>query len=111
MVLREGTTFAIPTGRWSVIEECSGINYLIASVAIGTLYAYLTFRSLTRRLAFIALSVAVPLVANGVRVYLIVIAAHLSNNSFGAGVDHLVLGWVLYGAVLLALFWIGSRFA
>ena len=41
-VYREGLSFVIPSGNWSVVEACSGVRYLIASVVVGTLYAYLT---------------------------------------------------------------------
>ncbi|MEP6878877.1 MAG: exosortase A, partial [Nitrosospira sp.] len=54
-VYREGSFFSIPSGNWSVVEACSGLRYLIASFTLGTLYAYMTYRSLARRLAFIAL--------------------------------------------------------
>src|SRR5690606_29470903 len=45
-VYREGLHFTLPTGRWSVVEACSGLRYLIASLALGVLYAYLQFRTL-----------------------------------------------------------------
>src|SRR6185295_2433317 len=44
-VYREGTFFDIPTGHWSVVEACSGLRYLIASVTIGAVFAYLTYRT------------------------------------------------------------------
>jgi exosortase A len=78
-VYREGTFFTIPSGNWSVVEGCSGLRYLIASVVTGCLYAYLTYRSLTRRVVFLIASVVVPIVANGFRAYLIVMIAHLSD--------------------------------
>ena len=45
-VYREGLHFTLPSGRWSVVEACSGVRYIIASVTVGTLYAYLTYLSL-----------------------------------------------------------------
>jgi exosortase A len=108
-VHREGTHFVIPTGRWSVVEACSGIRYLIASVVVGVLYAWTMYRSPLRRSLFIALSVAVPLVANWLRAYLIVMLGHLSDNRVAAGVDHLIYGWVFFGFVIALMFWIGSR--
>lgn len=107
-VYREGTFFTIPSGNWSVVEACSGLRYLIASFTLGTLYAYLTYRSLKRRLTFIALSVIVPIVANGIRAYLIVMTGHLSDMRLAVGFDHLIYGWVFFGFVMLLLFWIGS---
>lgn len=107
-VFHEGTFFEIPSGRWSVVEGCSGVRYLIASVTLGCLYAYLSYRSLSRRLLFIALSVLVPIIANGLRAYMIVMIAHLSDMRLALGVDHLIYGWVFFGVVMLLLFWLGS---
>jgi exosortase A len=107
-VYREGTFFTLPTGNWSVVEACSGLRYLIASFTLGSLYAYLTYTSLKRRLAFIALSVIVPIVANGLRAYMIVMMGHLSGMTLAVGVDHLIYGWLFFGIVMLLLFWIGS---
>lgn len=108
-VLREGTQFTIPTGRWSVVEACSGVRYLIASFTLGCLFAYLNYRSLPRRALFVLLSIVVPIAANAVRAYLIVLLGHLSGNRLAAGVDHLVYGWIFFGLVMFLLFWAGSR--
>lgn len=107
-VYREGLHFMVPTGRWSVVEACSGLRYLIASLALGVLFAYLQFRTLKYRLAFIALSIVVPIVANWIRAYMIVMIGHLSSNKLAAGADHLIYGWVFFGIVMGLVFWIGS---
>ena len=107
-VLRNGTRFEIPTGSWSVVEACSGVRYLISSVTIGCLYAYLTYRSTTRRLVFIAFSIVVPIIANGLRAYMIVMIGHLSSMKLATGVDHLIYGWLFFGLVMFLMFWIGS---
>jgi exosortase A len=107
-VYREGTFFSIPSGDWSVVEACSGLRYLIASVTLGVLYAYLTYRSWKRRLLFTLAAIAVPIFANSGRAYLIVMIGHLSGMEHAVGVDHLIYGWVFFGIVMLLLFWIGS---
>jgi len=108
-VFREGQSFVIPSGRWSVIETCSGIRYLIASMFVGSLFSWLMFRSFARRFFFLATSVVVPIVANWMRAYMIVMLGHLSGNRVAVGVDHLLYGWVFFGLVMLLLFWFGSR--
>lgn len=108
-VYREGLHFIIPSGNWSVIEACSGVRYLIASLCVGTLFAYLNYHSLKRRLVFIAVSFVVPVVANWLRAYMIVMIGHLSGNTLAVGVDHLIYGWVFFGVVIAAMFWIGAR--
>ena len=107
-VYREGTFFSIPSGDWSVVEACSGLRYLIASITLGSLYAYLTYRSWGRRFVFAVLSGIVPIFANGIRAYMIVMIGHLAGMKYAVGVDHLIYGWVFFGVVMLLLFWIGS---
>jgi exosortase A len=107
-VYREANLFIIPSGAWSVVEACSGIRYIIASVMIGTIYAAVAYRSTRRRAMFIAAAILVPIVANWLRAYMIVMLGHLSNNKLAVGVDHIIYGWVFFGLVMLLLFWIGS---
>ena len=107
-VYREGMDFSLPTGNWSVVEACSGVRYLIASFALGTLYQYLIYRSWTPRLLFLAASLAVPILANGLRAYFIVMLGHWSDMSLAAGVDHLLYGWLFFGLVITLMFWIGG---
>ena len=107
-VYREGMFFSLPSGNWSVVYACSGVRYLIASVTLGVLYAYLTYRSTVKRVLFTLLSVVVPVVANSVRAYIIVMLGHLSDMKVATGVDHLLYGWVFFGIVMFILFWLGS---
>lgn len=108
-VFREGNFFTVPSGSWSVVEACSGLRYLIASVTLGCLFAYLTYQSFWRRAAFIGLSILVPIVANWIRAYMIVMIGHLSSNRLATGVDHVIYGWAFFGFVMMLLFWFGSR--
>ena len=107
-VLREGTYFSIPSGNWSVVEACSGVRYLISSITLGCLYAYLTYRSAYKRAVFILMSIIVPILANGLRAYLIVMIGHLSSMQLAVGFDHLIYGWLFFGVVMFLMFWVGS---
>ncbi|SFM23910.1 exosortase A [Ectothiorhodospira mobilis] len=106
----EGHYISIPAGDFVVAEVCSGIRYLIASVALGLVYAYLVYRSLWRRLAFVGLSIVVPILANGLRAYGIILIAHWTGMEHAVGVDHLIYGWLFFGFVMFLLFWIGAFF-
>lgn len=110
-VYQEGQMLVIPSGRWAVVEACGGIRYLLATFMVGSLFAYLNFRSTKRRIIFMAVSLVVPVVANWIRAYLIVMLGHLSNNKYGTGDDHLVYGWGFFGLVILALFFVGARWS
>lgn len=106
-VYAEGWYLMLPSGVFHVAEACSGIRYLIASLALGCLYAYLTYRSPWRRLVFIACAAVVPVVANGLRAFGIVMIAHLTKMEYATGVDHLIYGWLFFGLVIGLMFWIG----
>lgn len=107
-VYRDGLFFSLPTGNWSVVEACSGVRYLIASITLGVMYAYITYHTLWKRLLFIAMSAIVPIFANGLRAYMIVMIGHLSGMEYATGVDHLIYGWFFFGVVMFILFWVGS---
>lgn len=107
-VYRDGMYFSLPSGNWSVVEACSGVRYLIASFTLGVLYAYMTYTSSLRRIAFVVASIIVPIVANLLRAYFIVMLGHWSDMTIATGVDHLIYGWIFFGFVMFLLFWIGS---
>ncbi|HEV7816524.1 MAG TPA: exosortase A, partial [Janthinobacterium sp.] len=107
-VFRENNDFSIPSGNWSVVDACSGLRYVIASLALGSMYAWLNFRSLGRRLAFGAVALLLPILANGLRAYLIVMIGHCSDMRLAVGIDHLVYGWLFFGIVCLLLYWAAS---
>ena len=106
-VYREGPFFTMPTGEWNVVEGCSGLRYLISSITLGVLYAYLTYRTPWKRIAFSLAAVIVPVFANGMRATIIVFIAHYSDMKLALGVDHFIYGWVWFGIVMLTMFWIG----
>ena len=109
-VYREGLNFTLPTGAWSVVEACSGVRYIIASVTVGVLYAYLTYISWMRRILFVVISFIVPIFANTLRAYMIVMLGHMSDMEIATGADHLVYGWFFFGVVIFVMFWLGSFF-
>ncbi|SDL37829.1 exosortase A [Janthinobacterium sp. OK676] len=108
-VFRDGSNFSLPTGNWSVVEACSGLRYLIAALALGALFAHVNCHSTRRRVAVMAAALLVPILANGVRAYLIVMLGHLSDMRLAVGVDHLIYGWLFFGLVALLLFWLAAR--
>ncbi len=110
-VYQDGLQFIIPSGNWSVVEACSGIRYMMASLMVGTLFAYLNFSRVSKRWLFVIFAALLALVGNWVRAYLTVLLGHLSGNQLATGVDHLIYGWVFFGILMLAMFMVGSRWA
>lgn len=108
-VFRDNNFLSLPSGNWSVEEACSGLRYLIASFALGMLYAHLSYHSRARQAAFVAVSLILPIVANGVRAFTIVLIGHYSNMTLAVGIDHLIYGWLFFGLVATLMFWVGAR--
>jgi exosortase A len=107
-VFLEGFQIEIPTGNFLVAEACSGVRYLMVCIALGILAAYLFFRSWPRRILFVALAILVPIVANGIRAYGIVMIAHYGHYEFAAGLDHVVYGFIFLSVVTLSLLSLGA---
>jgi exosortase A len=103
----EGVFITTPSGYFEVAEACAGVRFLIAMLAIAALVANLCFRSWRRRLAFLAVAVAVPILANGVRAWGTMYIAHLSGVEFASGFDHVFYGWIFF-AVVIALVLAGA---
>lgn len=107
-VYRDEIYLTLSNGSWSVEEQCSGIHYLITSVCLGCVYAYHYYRSFYRRLLFMIVAIAVPIVANGLRAYIIIMIGYLSDMKLAVDVDHLIYGWVFYFIIVYLMFLIGS---
>ncbi len=106
----DGVFIDTPVGLFEVAEACSGVKFLIAMVALGTLVAHLGFKSWRRRVAFMALAVALPIVANGVRAWGTIYIAQSQGIEFAAGFDHIFYGWIFFGIVMAALLGLSWRF-
>lgn len=109
-VYLDGTFLAIPTGNFEVAEACAGVRFLIATVALGFLYANMTYHQTWRRILFVALSVAVPIMANGIRAFGIVIIAYATDHKVAVGVDHIIYGWIFFAIVTVLLLALGLTF-
>ena len=105
----DGVLITTPTGYFEVAEACSGAKFVIAMIAYGTLVANVCYVSWARRAAFFAMAMVVPVLANGVRAFATMYAAHLTSVEAATGFDHIVYGWVFFGLVMAAVLAIGWR--
>jgi exosortase A len=99
-----------PAGLFIVAEACSGVKFLIAMVTLGVLVCATRFTRWSRRLAFMAACVIVPILANGVRAWATIYVAQLVGAEKATGFDHIVYGWIFFAIVVAALLGAGWRF-
>ena len=108
-VFRENMHFTLPTGRWSVVEACSGLRYIIAALVLAFMFAYLNYRSWFKKVLFVFICLVIAVIANWIRAYLVVLVGHFSGMKYGTGDDHIYYGWFFFGVVMFAIFWFGMR--
>lgn len=105
----DGVLITTPTGWFEVAEACSGAKFVIAMIAYGALVANVCYVSWARRAAFFAMAMVVPVLANGVRAFGTIYAAHLTSLEAATGFDHIVYGWIFFAAVMAGVLAIGWR--
>jgi exosortase A len=105
----DGVLIRTSNGFFEVAEACSGAKFLIAMLAFGTLVANVCFISWRRRAAFMAAAIVVPILANGLRAWGTMYAAYWTSVEAATGFDHIVYGWVFFGAVMAATLALGWK--
>lgn len=106
----EGVFITTPGGYFEVAEACSGVKFLIAMIAYGALVANVCFASWPRRIAFMGLSVVMPIFANGVRAWGTIFIAEHRGIEFAAGFDHIFYGWIFFAVVMALVMGLAWRF-
>ena len=101
----------LSNGDYEVAEACAGLRFLIATIAVAVLFVHLTYRKWYKAVLYLMASIVVPVIANGFRALGIVLVAHWSDNRIAVGVDHIIYGWGFLVAILMALMFIGLRYA
>lgn len=106
-VLRNGWYISIANADFRVAEACSGVNFLISTFTVSAFYALTYMEKTWKRIVFMLLGIVVPIVSNGLRVYMIIMIAEMGNVEAATGVDHLVYGWIFFVFILVILFILG----
>jgi exosortase A len=107
---RDGLVFELVNGRYEIAEACAGLRFLIATVALGVLFAYLSYRKPAKIVLFLLSCLIFPVIGNGIRALLTVMVANYTNNRVAAGFDHIVYGWVFAVAIIMVILFVGSKF-
>jgi len=108
-VFRTYMQISIPAGSFEVARACSGLNYVITSLVLGALYAYLNFHGWLKRAVCMVAFAGVPIILNGLRVYFTILVSHLTDMRFGPGAEHVTFGRIFFAVMMLAMFWFGRR--
>ena len=100
---RSGMTIHIPAGSLRIADPCSGLRSLIALVALGALFAYLTRGKTWKRLVLFASAVPLAVFANVVRIAVLCVVANIWGIDAALGFFHDFSGLLLFMIAFVGL--------
>jgi len=102
--LVQGYQVVLPGGVMLIEDACSGLNLLLAALVLSLLQAELNLHSARRKLLVIGAGIAIGIIDNWLRVFILVAIAYRSDMKSSLVHDHVVFGWWLFVASLVPFF-------
>lgn len=104
-VYREGVTLMVSNYQLLVEDACSGMNSLVGLVAISLFYIYLLRNASWRySLLLVVFVVPIAIVANIIRVSVLVLLTYFFGDAVAQGFLHVTAGLLLFTSALLMVF-------
>lgn len=100
-VLLDGSSLFLPSGTIYIADGCSGIRYLIISLLMGYILILLNQYKLRVAIATLIAACALGLIANWLRIYLLVLIGYHTEMQSSLMHDHETFGWVLFACLLV----------
>lgn len=106
----EGNFVHIPAGTFEIAEGCSGLHYFIVGLALSAFYGLMYLATWPRRALLFVLTAAVAALINWIRVYLVILAGHLTDmQHYLVTVEHYNFGWLLFAIGLVPVLLLARR--
>lgn len=104
-IVREGVTMTVGPYQLLVEDACSGLNSLVGLIAITMFYIYL-LRSASWRysLFLVVMIVPVAIIANAIRIVILILLTYFFGDGVGQGFLHVTAGLFLFALSLLLMF-------
>jgi exosortase len=98
-VSRKGLELQIGADTLEITEACNGLRFLIVMAVVGVALAWAVGRTWAARLAIVAGSLVVAILANVLRVTVTAVLSYAFGVATATGPAHLVYGKAVYAAV------------
>ncbi|MEH6385162.1 MAG: exosortase [Colwellia sp.] len=105
----EAEMITIPAGVFEIAGGCSGLRYMIVSLAIGSLFIFLNIRDTKRAALFLLLTILGALLTNWIRITALILIGEYTNMESSLMEDHNTFGWYLYVPFMILLFYWGNK--
>lgn len=101
----EGNYFTIPTGVIHVAGGCSGLKYFITAITLALIASALSKRSLWTTALSVLIGALLAIIANWIRVFILILVGYYSGIDHPLMEDHDNLGWVVFAVTMLPWFY------
>jgi len=106
--LREGNIILLANTSLEVAEACSGIRSLISLLALSVVFAYLSQKTVLKRVLLVLSTFPIAILSNAARVTGTGILAHHYGDRVAQGFFHGFSGWILFVVAFVCLFVFGA---
>ena len=102
--------YSVAAGGFSfdVADPCSGLRSLLAMTALTAVYAYITQRTLVRKLLLFLASIPLAIVGNIARITTVALVAEAFGQKLALGLYHDYSGYVVFSVAIGLMVGIGS---
>ncbi|HEY6530252.1 MAG TPA: exosortase/archaeosortase family protein [Cellvibrionaceae bacterium] len=97
----DGTTISLPYGQIVIAEGCSGLRYIVIALALGHMLACLNYYPARGYWATMAVALALGMITNWVRIFILVLVGYYSQMQNSLVSDHETFGWLLFAGVIV----------
>lgn len=104
-ISRDGVTIYIGDYQLLVADACSGMNSIISMFTLGILFLYVAkVRSLFKNVILVLLIVPIAVLANIVRVIILILITYHIGDEYAQGFIHTFAGVILYFVALVIFY-------
>ena len=108
-VFIEGNRITIPYGTFEIAGGCSGLRYLLVALVLVMYFSQQRPNTLTTSLKLFFIALLFGLLANWIRVVLIILIGYESEMQSSIVEDHEVFGWYVFIGTFIPAYWLLSQ--
>lgn len=105
----DGNYIQLPTGTVHIARGCSGFKYFLAAATLAVIATIIRPGNFKEFLFNAVVIVALAIIANWVRVFILILVGYYIGMDHPLMADHDVLGWIVFVVFLVPWFFMSAR--
>ena len=107
-IIREGYNLITPGGIFIVEQACSGLGFFLGSALYAVFVAQINHLARKSAALYLILAVLVAIIANWIRITVIIIVGSQTAMQHFIVQEHLTFGWLVFAACFIPIIFIGN---